>query len=676
MYSSFDETGLLANGWDSSAVPNSDGNPSTHLWSELLDDPDCPATEIKISGADVFYGYVESVHMILLLLTMLSLLTQYLICLCYYQHPYRTYDYFKEVVLPAEDADETFDTTRPTGYVNNEVDEVLVQYLADNEEAISYFGYSYFALNDQELHAAPIQNDAGNFISPTVVSVEDGSYNPLSRRIYMNILDSPSSLALTRPFLDFGLSSFGESLVQETGYFPIPELERIVMRTRAQTANGVPLSTIQETPCGPAGRDITIAGSSTVFPVANLWVSFLAFLHSICISQLTTNHCIHVATQGGIYEIGCGTKVEVKGGGSSIGADRVCGGGDGPVDIGNMSREWKDSEASVSGQVYSCLEHDTSRSAIQIPVAIDGLTVATNDGGVAKACVESLGGLNLHQLRWIYSSYSASKLEGTGWDSSSVANSDGNDATHLWSELSAECSATEILIAGADDLSGTYEYFLETVLTDHENGETFALGRPNGYRNSALDEDLVAYILDNNSAISYFGYAYYFANRDTLFSAPIQNSAGMMVKPTDSSVGDGSYEPLARRIYMNLHNDETAIEATAPFVKFGFSTEGRELVAATGYINIPDTERTEMISIIDAALPGGTVSWSSNGLSGGAIAGIVIAAVVVIAAIAYILMKKNESAKKTGKEMEGPVHNQPHMEDTENPSTNSNGDML
>lgn len=182
MYTNFDEATLTSNDWNENAIPNSDGNPNTHLWSELLDDPDCPATEIMISGADVLSG---------------------------------TYDYFAEVVIPADG--ETFDTTRPNGYVNSETDEVLVQYLIDNPAAISYFGYSYLARNDQEITAVPIRNEQGNFIRPTAVSVEDGSYNPLSRRIYMNLWDDAASLQLTRPFMEFGLSTIGEQLVASTG---------------------------------------------------------------------------------------------------------------------------------------------------------------------------------------------------------------------------------------------------------------------------------------------------------------------------------------------------------------------------------------------------------------------------------------------------------------------------
>lgn len=96
----------------------------------------------------------------------------------------RTYDYFIDIVLPGYKNDgEMFDNNRENGYVSVENDEVLAQYLVDNEDAIAYLGYSA----NLEVFAVPIQNSAGDFVEPTATSVEDGSYNPLSRSLYMNL---------------------------------------------------------------------------------------------------------------------------------------------------------------------------------------------------------------------------------------------------------------------------------------------------------------------------------------------------------------------------------------------------------------------------------------------------------------------------------------------------------
>lgn len=72
------------------------------------------------------------------------------------------------------------------------------------------------------------------------------------------------------------------------------------------------------------------------------------------------------------------------------------------------------------------------------------------------------------------------------------------------------------------------------------------------------------------------------------------NSAGEYVAPTPESVGDGSYNPLARRIYMNLLNEPAALELTVPYVEHGFSDDA--LVAGTGYVALSETEKAEMIA--------------------------------------------------------------------------------
>lgn len=81
--------------------------------------------------------------------------------------------------------------------------------------------------------AIPIQNDAGKFVAPSVATVSDGSYNPLSRKMYLNLVDNRASLALTRPFMKFALSPAGQVLMRKMGYSPLPEAERVIMSARA-----------------------------------------------------------------------------------------------------------------------------------------------------------------------------------------------------------------------------------------------------------------------------------------------------------------------------------------------------------------------------------------------------------------------------------------------------------
>jgi phosphate transport system substrate-binding protein len=106
-----------------------------------------------------------------------------------------------------------------------------------------------------------------------------------------------------------------------------------------------------------------------------------------------------------------------------------------------------------------------------------------------------------------------------------------------------------------------------------------------GRVNSELDEVLVSYLEESKSSgrqICYFGYAYYFADQALLSAVPIQNTEGDIVTPTYETIGDGSYNPLARRICMNLLDDAEALDDTIPFIKFGLDNEG--LVSTTGSV--------------------------------------------------------------------------------------------
>lgn len=163
----------------------------------------------------------------------------------------------------------------------------------------------------------------------------------------------------------------------------------------------------------------------------------------------------------------------------------------------------------------------------------------TQAGGAGAACIESLGGLTVDQLRWIFSSYTAEELEASGWSPDALANSDGDDSTHLWSEISADCPEVEIKIAGPDDQSGTYEYMSETIFAGLDDSEIFDSARGEPYFSSADDTELVGFVEENEDAISYFGFAYYSENTATLSAAAIQNADGDFVLPDATSVGDG-----------------------------------------------------------------------------------------------------------------------------------------
>lgn len=334
-------------------------------------------------------------------------------------------------------------------------------------------------------------------------------------------------------------------------------------------------------------KTINIAGSSTVYPVASAW----AQAYSASNSDYT---------------------VTVAGGGSGAGASKVCSTDADSVHIGDMSRDWKSSEASVGedGYTFSCLSSDIT--VTQLVVAIDGLSVVVKKGGAADQCISAMGGLSMAQLRWIFSDWSENDLanhEEGGLNMNSTTPSNDDDGIREWSDLddSTACPDNEIKLWGADSDSGTYEYFGEQVFCKKcfADGEPVAEGfdTARGYQNSADDNQIVNGINSDENAIGYFGYAYYEENANTLAVAAIANNdthgvqdAGGAVTPETSTVADGSYAPLSRYIYMNVNNNDW--DLVRDFITYGYSDEGMDHVSDVGYVALPATMNAEMVARI------------------------------------------------------------------------------
>ncbi|MDA0648796.1 MAG: substrate-binding domain-containing protein [archaeon] len=330
-------------------------------------------------------------------------------------------------------------------------------------------------------------------------------------------------------------------------------------------------------------KTINIAGSSTVFPVASAWGQSY--------SESNEDYTVTVA-----------------GGGSGAGASKVCSTDSDSVHIGDMSRGWKESEATVGsdGYTYSCLDSDLTIT--QLVVAIDGLSVVVKKGGAADQCITDMGGLSMAQLRWIYSDWSEEDLanhsEG-GLDMNSTTPGNDGDGVREWGDLSTSdaCPDQEVKLWGADSDSGTYEYFGEQIFCKNCFAEADPVAEgfdsARGYQNSADDNQIVNGINSDEHAIGYFGYAYYEENANTLSVAAIANNdthgvqdAGGAVTPEISTVADGSYAPLSRYIYMNVNNNEW--DLVRNFFEYGYSDEGMDHVADVGYVALPATMLTEM----------------------------------------------------------------------------------
>ncbi|HXE75202.1 MAG TPA: PstS family phosphate ABC transporter substrate-binding protein [Candidatus Xenobia bacterium] len=129
-----------------------------------------------------------------------------------------TYDYFTEAINHKEHASRG-------DFTASEDDNVLVQGIATDELALGFFGLAYYEENRDKLKLVPIDDENPNNgkgpILPTLETVMNGTYQPLSRPLFIYVRKE----ALARPevakFIDFYLQNAG-NLAREVGYIPLP----------------------------------------------------------------------------------------------------------------------------------------------------------------------------------------------------------------------------------------------------------------------------------------------------------------------------------------------------------------------------------------------------------------------------------------------------------------------
>jgi len=126
-----------------------------------------------------------------------------------------TFDYFTEAINGKSKASRG-------DFTASEDDNVLVQGIAGDRYAMGYFGLAYYEENKKKLKVVPIVNPATNkAIIPSLQTVMDGTYDPLSRPLFIYV----SKKALDRPevkeFVDYYLKH-APKLTAQVKYVPLP----------------------------------------------------------------------------------------------------------------------------------------------------------------------------------------------------------------------------------------------------------------------------------------------------------------------------------------------------------------------------------------------------------------------------------------------------------------------
>mgnify|MGYP001174652494 CR=1 FL=1 len=124
-----------------------------------------------------------------------------------------TFDYFKEAIIGKKN-------NIRSDFTKSEDDNVLVQGVSGSKYAMGFFGYAYYAENQSKLKVAPIDGGNGAVI-PTPETINNGSYTPLSRPIFIYVNPESTKRNEVDVFVEFYLENSSQ-LSSEVGYVPLP----------------------------------------------------------------------------------------------------------------------------------------------------------------------------------------------------------------------------------------------------------------------------------------------------------------------------------------------------------------------------------------------------------------------------------------------------------------------
>jgi phosphate transport system substrate-binding protein len=125
-----------------------------------------------------------------------------------------TFDYFTEAVVGKAKASRG-------DYTASEDDNTLVQGVSRDKHALGYFGYAYYDANRDKLKAVAVDASKGPVL-PSRETVENGTYQPLSRPVFIYVNSKSSMRPEVNTFVEFYLTQ-GSKLVDQVKYVPLPE---------------------------------------------------------------------------------------------------------------------------------------------------------------------------------------------------------------------------------------------------------------------------------------------------------------------------------------------------------------------------------------------------------------------------------------------------------------------
>lgn len=134
-----------------------------------------------------------------------------------------TFDYFTEVIVGKSKSSRG-------DYTASEDDNVLVQGVENDVNALGYFGYAYYEANKHRLTAVAIDSGKGGVL-PSLESVNNSTYSPLSRPIFIYLSKKGMQKPEVLEFVNFYLQN-APQLVAEVKYVPFTAAQYATIKAR------------------------------------------------------------------------------------------------------------------------------------------------------------------------------------------------------------------------------------------------------------------------------------------------------------------------------------------------------------------------------------------------------------------------------------------------------------
>ena len=223
----------------------------------------------------------------------------------------------------------------------------------------------------------------------------------------------------------------------------------------------------------------------------------------------------------------------------------------GETDISDASRPIKPTEVDLCRQ--NGIEY------VELPVAYDGLAIMVNRSNDWVSC------MTVKELKTLWEPEAQGKVK-------------------TWSQVRAGWPEKEVHLFGPGVDSGTYDYFTEAVVgKEHASRGDF--------QSSEDDNTLVQGIVADKLALGFFGIAYYEENKDKLKLLGVddekdENGKGC-ITPSAETVEKGTYQPLARPLFIYVSKKSAARPEVQAFVKF-YLEKAKELAKEVGYVPLPE----------------------------------------------------------------------------------------